>query len=324
MDLPPALRSIRDFYFQEALGAPADVRHVHRQGLVRDRLPFSLEQLRRHLDDPRVDLNYLNLFQHGKTVDLADARLYKVVQRRKIAFVDRRVLQRHLASGAACVLEGLDILEPQINLLASVLDRGHTATFCNATAFFSQKGNEAYRGHVDTDDVLVIHVAGEKRWRLHQRQKPRRTQLNELTESQMGAPDAEVVMRPGDVLYLRSYTPHKVETLSECSLHLSFDLCDRQPSIEVALQLLLQHYDQKSAAPLAVPEDALEHFFALARTQRYGADLANILANDKAGHSEFRRLLAANRITHLDRFIAEEDKVAGERVTAGRAGQDPR
>src|SRR5690349_3746557 len=200
MELSPVLRRIRDFYFKEALSAPAGVTHVHRPGLVRDQQLFSLAHLRRRLNDPLLGGNFLNLFNGGKTVDLADARLYKVVQRRKIAFVDRRVLQQHLASGAACVLEGLDVLEPQINLLASVLDRANTATFCNATAFFSQKGNEAYRGHVDTDDVLVIHIAGEKRWYLYQRQKPRRIQLNELTESQMGAPDAEVVMRPGDVM----------------------------------------------------------------------------------------------------------------------------
>jgi hypothetical protein len=28
-----------------------------------------------------------------------------------------------------------------------------------------------------------------------------------------------------------------------------------------------------------------------------------MLAHDKAGHAEFRRLLAANTVTHLDRYI---------------------
>ena len=305
MELSPVLRRIRDFYFKEALAAPADVTHVHRQRLVPEQQLFSLEHLRRHLNDPLLDVNYLNLFQAGKTVDLADARLYKVVQRRKIAFVDRRVLQHHLASGAACVLEGLDILEPEINALATVLDRGQTATFCNATAFFSQKGNEAYRGHVDTDDVLVIHLAGEKRWRLYRRQKPRRKDLNELTDLQMGALDTEIVMRPGDVLYLRSYTPHRVDTLSACSLHVSFDLCDRQPSVELALQLLLQHYDRDSAMPLTSTQGMLDKLFELARSNPYAAELASMLARDKAGHAEFRQLLATNRVTHLDRFIRE-------------------
>ncbi len=305
MELSSVLRRIRDFYFKEGLAAPPDVTHVHRAGLVPDQQLFSLEHLRRHLNNPLLDVNYLNLFQGGKTVDLADARVYKVVQRRKIEFVDRRVLQQQLADGAACVLEGLDILEPSINELASVLDRAHAATFCNATAFFSQKGNEAYRGHLDTDDVLVIHLAGAKRWRLYRRQKPRRIGLNEMNEAQMGALDTEVVMRPGDVLYLRSFTPHRVETLSTCSLHVSFDLCDRQPSIEMALQLLLQHFDRDASLPLTAPAGAMEKLFELARSNPYAADLADMLARDKSGHAEFRRLLAANRITHLDRFITE-------------------
>jgi hypothetical protein len=305
MELSPVLRRIRDFYFKEALGAPANVTHVHRSALVPDQQLFSLEHLRRHLNNPLLDVNYVNLFQAGQTVDLADARLYKVVQRRKIAFVDRRVLQHHLANGAACVLEGLDILEPEINALASVLDRAQVATFCNATAFFSQKGNEAYRGHVDTDDVLVIHLAGEKRWRLYARQKPRRRELNELSEAQMGALETEVVMRPGDVLYLRSYTPHRVETLSACSLHVSFDLCDRQPSIEMGLQLLLQHYDRDSAKPLTPTLGMLDKLFELAHSSAYDADLAAMLARDKSGHAEFRALLASNRVTHLDRFIRD-------------------
>ena len=323
MELSPVQRRIRDFYFKEALAAPRTTTHVHRAGLIPDQRLFTLADLRRHLNNPLLDLNYLNFFQAGQPVDLSGARLYKVVQRRRIEFVDHRILQQHLAQGAACVLEGVDILEPEINALAAALDRAHAATFCNATVFFSQRGHEAYRGHVDTDDVLVIHLAGEKRWRLYRSQAPRRTTLSDLSDAQMGPLETEILMRPGDVLFLRSFTPHKVETVSECSLHLSFDLCDRQPSIEVALQLLLQHYDQNSAAPLSAPSEALDQLFTLARTPRYGADLANILANDKGGHAEFRRLLAANRVTHLDRFIGDDRGRVSDPVAAER-NQDPR
>jgi ribosomal protein L16 Arg81 hydroxylase len=310
MELSPVLRRIRDFYFKQALAAPVEVTHVHARNLVPDQQLFSLEHLRRHLNQPLIDVNYLNFFQGGKTVDLSDARVYKVVQRRKIEFVDHRVLQRHLEQGAACVLEGLDILEPAVNELASVLDRAHAATFCNATAFFSQRGNEAYRGHVDTDDVLVIHVAGEKLWRLYRRQPPRRVNLNEMTEAQMGPLDAEIVMRPGDVLYLRSFTPHRVETLSPCSLHVSFDLCDRQPNIEMALQLLLRHYDRDASPPLAAPRSVLDKLMQLGQASGYEADLAEMAAREKAGHAEFRRILAANRITHFDRFVDETPRTA--------------
>jgi hypothetical protein len=303
MQLSPVQRRIRDFYFKEGLGAPEQVTHVHAASLVPDQQLFSVEHLRRHLNNPLLDLDYLNVFQAGKPVDLSNANLYKLVQKRKIGFVDRRVLQKHLEQGAACVLEGLDILEPEINTLATALDRGRAATFCNVTAFFSQLGNEAYRGHVDTDDVLVVHVAGEKRWKLHRRQSPRRVALADLEPAQMGPADADVVMRPGDVLYLRNYTPHRVETLSPHSLHVSFDLCDRQPSIEVALQLLLRHYDRDSSPRSTPPLEDLDKLFRLSRTPGYESDLARARAGEDAGHAEFRELLATNRVTFLDRLV---------------------
>ena len=306
MELTPVQRRIRDFYFKEGLGAPPDVTHVHRPNLVPDQRLFSLEHLRRHLNDPLFDLDYVNLFEAGKPVDLSSAALYKLVQKRKIRFVDRRVLQQHFERGAACVLEGLDILEPEINALATALDRGRAATFSNATAFFSQRGHEAYRGHVDTDDVLVIHVAGEKRWWFHRRQAPRRVNLADLEAAQMGPVEDEVVMRPGDVLYLRNYTPHRVETLSPYSLHVSFDLCDRQPSIEIALQMLLRHYDRDASPRSTPPLEDLEKLFRLSRTPAYAAEIAQAQAGEDAGHAEFRSLLARNRVSYLDRFVAAD------------------
>src|SRR4029078_465493 len=273
MELSPVQRRIRDFYFKDGLGAGSDVTHVHRAALVPEQQLFSLAPLRRHLNDPLLDLDYLNLFQAGKPVDLSPARLYKLVQKRKIAVVHKRGRQAHLENGAACVLEGLDILEPEINALATALDRGQTATFCNATAFFSQRGPQAYRGHVDTDDVLVIHMAGEKRWWFHRRQAPRRVNLADLDAAQMGPVEDEVVMRPCDVLYLRNYTPHRVETLSPCSLHASFDLWDRQPTIAIAVQMLLRHYDRDASPRPTPPIEGLEKLFRLSRTPAYGAEI---------------------------------------------------
>ena len=318
MQLSPIQRRIRDFYFKEGLSAPSDVTHVHRSQLVPEQQLFSLEHLRRHLNNPLLDVNYVNLFQAGKPVDLSNATLYKVVQKRKIPFVDKRVLQEHLERGAACVLEGLDILEPEINALATALDRGRAATFSNATAFFSQHGNEAYRGHVDTDDVLVIHMAGEKRWKLHRRQSPRRVGLYDLEPAQMGPVEHEIVMRPGDVMYLRNYTPHRVETLSPYSLHVSFDLCDRQPSIEIALQMLLRHYDRDASARGTRPIDDLDKLFKLSRTPAFAADIAQAQGSEDAGHDEFRALLAQNRITYLDRWLQDSRPVD---LTAAGAGK---
>jgi len=305
IDLAPTLRNIRDFYFRDALTAPAGATHLHRKGLATGQRLFSTADLRRHLDNPFLDLDYVTLFLQGKPVDLSEARIYKVVQRRKLAFSNRSVLDRYLGEGAACVLEGLDILDADVNAFASVLDRARSATFCNATAFYSQRGNEAYRGHVDTDDVLVIHVEGRKRWRLHARQSPRRGELSDIDARRMGPVENEVVMEPGDVLFLRSFTPHMVETLTQHSLHVSFDLCDRQPSVEAALSLLLRHFDHNAVLPHSPTSDTLAHLAELARSGPYASELAELLATEKSGHAVFRRMLADNRVRHFDAVARE-------------------
>jgi DTW domain-containing protein YfiP len=46
----------------------------------------------------------------------------------------------------------------------------------------------------------------------------------------------------------------------------SFDLCDRQPSVEAVLQLLLQHYDHEASPPLSATRDVLAKLAELARS----------------------------------------------------------
>lgn len=304
-ELPPQLRQVRDFFFKEALSLPPERSYLHCPGLIKDQTIFRLDDLRKHLNNPFLDLDFLQIVERGQLVDLRPARCVKLVQRRPIEFVNRRVLQQHLDKGAACLLEGVDILEPQVGLLASTLDRAHACTFSNAVVFFSQRGSEAYRGHLDTDDVLAIHLAGAKKWRLHARQAPRRSHLVELEEPEMGPLEAEIVMRPGDVLYLRSGTPHRVETVGDYSMHLSFDICDRGAVIESLLDLLLKHYDRDALRPYGTVQEVLEKVAGLGRTEAFRRDAEALRQQHKAGYEEFRSI-AASRVSFFDNLISTE------------------
>ncbi len=308
-DLPPQLRLIRDFVFKQALSLPLERHYLHEPGLVPDQTIFRLEDLRKHLNNPFLDLDFLQIVDRGRLVDLRGARCIKVVQRRQIEFVNRCVLQQHLENGAACVLEGVDILEPQINLLAATLDRTHSCTFSNAVVFFSQRGNEAYRGHLDTDDVLAIHLAGAKKWRIHRRQSPRRVDLTDLSESDMGPVEAEIVMKAGDALFLRSGTPHRVETVDDYSLHLSFDLCDRTVNVETAFNLLLKRYDRDALPPYSTTNDVLDKAIAPGCTEEFKREVRDLQQQHKHKCEEFRQLISSNRVSFFDRFIAAEAKV---------------
>jgi hypothetical protein len=308
-DLPPQVRLVRDFVFKQALSLPPERNYLHEPGLVPNQTIFRFEDLRKHLNNPFLDLDFLQIVDRGQLADLRAARCFKLVQRRQIEFVNRRVLQQHLENGAACVLEGVDILEPQVNLLAATLDRAHSCTFSNAVVFFSQRGNEAYRGHLDTDDVLAIHLAGAKKWRIHRRQSPRRVNLTDLPESDMGPLDAEVVMRAGDALFLRSGTPHQVETVDDYSLHISFDLCDRAVNIETAFNLLLKRYDHDALRPYSDTSEVLDKAITTGRTEDFKREVSDLQERHKHNHEEFRQLINSNRVSFFDRFIAAESKL---------------
>src|SRR5215831_11473496 len=306
-ELPPQLRLVRDFFFKQAQALPPERSYLHRPGLIENQTIFRLEDLRRHLNNPFLRLDFLQVVDRGKLVDMQSARCAKVVQRRRIEFVNRRVLQQHLENGAACLLEGVDILEPQVNLLAATLDRAHSCTFSNAVVFFSQRGNEAYRGHLDTDDVLAIHLAGAKKWRIHKRQAPRRANLVELSEADMGPLETEIVMRPGDVLFLRSGTPHRAETVDDYSLHVSFDLCDRAGGIEMAFDLLLKQYDRDALRPYGTVQEVLDKVASLGKTENFRREVDALQQQRKSGYEEFRSV-AASRVTFFDQLIARESR----------------
>jgi len=312
-ELPPQLRLVRDFFFKQALALSPERTYLHQRELIKNQTIFRLEDLRKHLNNPFLDLDFVQIIDRGQLVDLRAARCFKIVQRRQIKFVNRLLLQQHLENGAACLLEGVDILETQVNLLATALDRAHSCTVSNAVVFFSQRGSEAYRGHLDTDDVLAIHLAGAKKWHLHRRQSPRRTHLVDLGESEMGPLDAELVMHAGDVLFLRSGTPHQVETVGDYSLHLSFDLCDRATGIETVFDLLLKHYDRDSLRPYGTASEVLEKAASLGRSEEFRREIEALEQQHKAGYEEFRRSVAASRISFFDSLIAAEETKTQQR-----------
>src|SRR5207247_4824195 len=138
-ELPSQLRQVRDFFFKQAMALSPERSYLHQPELIKNQTIFRLEDLRKHLNNPFLDLDFVQIIDKWQLVDLRAARCFKIVQRRQIKFVNRLVLQQHLGNGAACLLEGVDILEPQVNQLATALDRAHSCTFSNAVVFLSQR-----------------------------------------------------------------------------------------------------------------------------------------------------------------------------------------
>lgn len=303
MPIHPQLTSLLGFLTETAWKLSGDRDFWHQKGLIGTPEFFTLEDLKAYINSPMLMPEYFSLIYQGKRVDCSPAIAHKVVQRVHIRFLNRGMLEDYLSRGAALVAEGLDIVFPEINEFCAAIDASRANILANAVAFFSQSGAEAYRGHCDSDDVLVIHLAGQKKWRLHARQAPRRVELGELTPEKMGPLRREVTLNPGDALFLKAGTPHQVETLSPFSLHLSFDLADRNLFPEAALELLLAQYNRASAGSYAPSEAVVARLVEHASSPEFRQRIAEAHREQALNCKRFRSLLGSNVVRAFDKWL---------------------
>lgn len=286
-DLHAELKLLLDFYLQQRNEPPAVFAHA--AGLIPSPSFYSVNALQQHLNNPLLNPDWVHLRARGQSVPLETTCLWKVVQTKKLIFMDKELINDQLKLGAAIVLEGIDILDTAINTFVAGVDAALPCALVNCVAFFSQRENEAYGGHRDSDDVLVIQVAGEKRWSLFAPQQRRYFNNSPLTIEQMGEKVKEVTLRPGDALYVRAGVPHLCQTIGDHSLHLSFDLCDRTPTIEQITNAANTHYNNACETPYVPASKVVEKYTALIGSAEFQAEMATATQQVKSNATIFRQ-----------------------------------
>lgn len=298
------LKLLLDFYRRQRAQPPKE--YTHQAGVVPTPSFFSVAALQQHLNNPLLSPDWVHLRARGQSVPLESSCLWKIVQTKKILFMDKQLIDEQLNRGAAIVLEGIDILDPAINTFVGEVDAALPCALSNCVAFFSQRENEAYGGHCDSDDVLVVQISGEKRWRLYTPQQRRYVNNSPLTPEQMGTQIAEVVMRPGDALYVRAGVPHLCQTIGDHSLHLAFDLCDRTPNIEQLTHEANTRYNHACEVPYVPAADVVERYIALLNTEKFRSDIVTATEQIKHNAVVFRqRIGRSSGIQALSKYMTK-------------------
>lgn len=311
MELSPELRQLRDFYYKTGLKLPPGQDLARAERVIDKPSFFTLAHLRDHLNNPLLTPEFFKLYWQGKTVDCRPAMGHKLIQGSELPFLNKGIIEQYLANGAALVLEAIDLFDPMVNAMCQAIDAAGDCVLSNSVAFFSQKrGGEAYRGHLDTADVLVVQLAGAKRWFVHERQKPRWIDLAELGPAAMGPVQAEFVLQPGDAIFMRSYTPHRVETVGDYSLHMAFDICDRHINADTALHFLLEAYNRDAAQTYSPNAAVIDHLAGLAASRAYRQRVEELGEAQKGHYRQARALFGANRVSALDGWVANEAKLS--------------
>ena len=136
-----------------------------------------------------------------------------------------RVAQEH-AAGATIVLQALHLHCHS----AAVYCRGLEVELgwpVQANAYCTPASSQGFGVHHDTHDVFVLQVSGHKRWRIYEPvvELPLKTQRWSPREGErVGEPVQDIVLQPGDTLYLPRGWPHEAVAADGGSLHITVGL----------------------------------------------------------------------------------------------------
>jgi hypothetical protein len=138
--------------------------------------------------------------------------------------LDVRAFHDLLAQGVSVVVDYVERSIRQISQLSAAIEREMGAiTYVNAYLSFFKGG--AFKPHWDTMDVLVVQVHGNKHWRVWNTEVP--FPLERAGRAKVNAsiaPDQEIEMAPGDVLFIPRGEPHSATVSTKHSVHLSIGL----------------------------------------------------------------------------------------------------
>ncbi|MCA2218777.1 cupin domain-containing protein [Jidongwangia harbinensis] len=165
-------------------------------------------------------------------------------------------VMRLYADGATLVLQGLHrIWPPLIDFARHLGAELHQPLQINA--YLTPPASQGFATHYDTHDVFVLQVDGTKRWRIHPpvlpdplERQPWGGRAEEVGATARGPAALDVVLAPGDALYLPRGWLHSAEAQGARSLHLTVGIraLTRYALVEELLGLAVQ--DQRLRATL--------------------------------------------------------------------------
>jgi len=158
----------------------------------------------------------LSRYSNGRT------EIVDVAAEQSLVDVDR-VFSAY-AQGFTININDLEERRQPIRALAASL----AATFgcmVKVNAYVTPANAAAFPLHLDTHDVLILQLEGTKAWRVYTPCFPSPTKLQrpptEIPKEAVGAPLLDVILQPGDVLYVPRGFGHEVFTQGDASLHLT-------------------------------------------------------------------------------------------------------
>ncbi|MBI1273024.1 MAG: hypothetical protein GC131_02930 [Alphaproteobacteria bacterium] len=174
--------------------------------------------------------------------------------------VDAEQLLGWLRRGASLVANDIGNLSAPLQQISAILEETAGGK-AQANLYCSWQAHKGFGTHFDTHDVYALHVAGTKRWKVYQCAIPDpvahpafKGLPPEFHEKNHGPVSLDVLLEPGDILYIPRGWYHDALATSEATIHVAFGVTP-----VIGLDLVTQLFERAVHEPLfraAVPAGA--------------------------------------------------------------------
>ena len=200
---------------------------------------------------------------HPPSIRLASSRMN---EKQQVPYgLDGRIdidkLRKLYWSGQTVVLNMVENFHPAVAQLARSLETEMGARI-QVNSYLTPPRAQGFRPHYDTHDVMVAQVEGQKLWKLHGADAacPLEKMTNgDPTFTEQTLPPEEVLLKPGDLLYIPRGWIHEAETTDTASLHLTIGIhppLGKDLLLSAVECLCLQHPELRQALPIGRLSDA--------------------------------------------------------------------
>ncbi len=177
----------------------------------------------------RKDLTYpfVRLVREGKIL-VEESYTYKNRGFFKLNLIDKAKLIRHFDDGATIIVTQAQLQISAIgNLCASIASEIECEV--QANIYITPTNSHGFYPHIDTHDVMVLQLTGEKQWDIYDYPIKYPIGSTNLTEKEGQAylkktPSSQLCLHKGDVLFIPRGIAHRAFTRDSISIHATIGL----------------------------------------------------------------------------------------------------
>ncbi|XP_050524290.1 ribosomal oxygenase 1 [Daktulosphaira vitifoliae] len=180
---------------------------------------FSLEELNSILSN--------NNLQYGTNVDITSYTNFVRETHNPVGRAFPHVVWDYYNNGCSVRLLNPQLFAPEIYKLMSGLQE-YFGSLVGCNIYLTPPFSQGFAPHYDDIEAFVVQVNGEKHWRVYEPLSqfdtlPKISSRN-FQQNEIGKPILDVILRPGDFLYMPRGYIHQADTLftETHSLHLTF------------------------------------------------------------------------------------------------------